>query len=91
MFYLTTHSAHFIYGYMASDIWLRTNLIVRKETRCRHIGYSFRLEARVLLYAPSHHRQDGTAFVTPVMEHWLEREIAQWLREESPITTVEDV
>ena len=22
--YLTTHSTHFIYGYMASDIWLRT-------------------------------------------------------------------
>ena len=39
MFYLTTHSTHFIYGYMASDIWLRTILIVRKETRCRHIGY----------------------------------------------------
>ena len=34
MFYLTTHSTHFIYGYMASDIWLRTILIVRKETRC---------------------------------------------------------
>ena len=59
MFYLTTHSTHFIYGYMASDIWLRTILIVRKETRCRHIGYSFRLTARVLLYAPSH-RQDNT-------------------------------
>ena len=60
MFYLTTHSTHFIYGYMASDIlWLRTILIVRKETRCRHIGYSFRLTARVLLYAPSH-RQDST-------------------------------
>ena len=57
MFYLTTHSTHFIYGYMASDIWLRTILIVRKETRCRHIGYSYRLAARVLLYAPSH-RQD---------------------------------
>ena len=28
-FYLTTHSTHFIYGYMASDIWLRTILIVR--------------------------------------------------------------
>ena len=78
MFYLTTHSTHFIYGYMASDIWLRTILIVRKETRCRHIGYSFRLAARVLLYAPSH-RQDNTAFVTPVVEHWLEREIAQWV------------
>ena len=30
MFYLTTHSTHFIYGYMASDIWLRTILIERK-------------------------------------------------------------
>ena len=59
MFYLTTHSTHFIYGYMASDIWLRTILIVRKETRCRHIGYFYRLTARVLLYAPFH-RQDNT-------------------------------
>ena len=59
MFYLTTHSTHFIYGYMASDKWLRTILIAREETRCRHIGYSFRLAARVILYAPSH-RQDST-------------------------------
>ena len=59
MFYLTTHSTHFIYGYMASDIWLRTILIVRKETRCRHMGYTFRLAARVVLYASSH-RQDNT-------------------------------
>ena len=58
-FYLTTHSTHFIYGYLASGIWLRTILIARKETRCRHMGYSFRLAARVLLYAPSH-RQDST-------------------------------
>ena len=59
MFYLMMHSTHFIYGYMASDIWLRTILIVRKETRCCHIGYSYRLIARVLLYSPSH-RQDNT-------------------------------
>ena len=64
MFYLTMHSTHFIYGYMASDIWLRTILIVRKETRCRHIGYSYQLTARVLLYAPW---------------HWLEWEMAQWV------------
>ena len=32
---------------------------MRKETRCCHIGYSFRLATRVLLYAPSH-RQDNT-------------------------------
>ena len=76
MFYLTTHSTHFIYGYMASDIWLRTILIVRKETRCLHIGYSYRLTARVLLYAPSH-RQDNTyhGLCLPVVEHWLEREL----------------
>ena len=59
VFYLTTHLTHFIYGYMTSDIWLRTILIVREETRCRHICYSFRLAARVLLYASSH-RQDNT-------------------------------
>ena len=44
---------------MASDIWLMTILIVRKETHCRHIGYSYRLTAKVLLYAPFH-RQDNT-------------------------------
>ena len=59
MFYFTTHSTHFIYGYMASHIWLRTILIVRKETCCRHMVFSFQLTARVLLYAPSH-RQDNT-------------------------------
>ena len=32
---------------------------MREETRCRHMGYSFQLTARVLLYAPSH-RQDST-------------------------------
>ena len=32
---------------------------VREETRCRHMGYSFQLTARVLLYAPTH-RQDRT-------------------------------
>ena len=80
MFYLTTHSTHFIYGYMASDIWLRTILIVRKETRCRHMGYSFRLTA---IFFYMHHPTDRIthtrAFVTPVVEHWLEREIAQWV------------
>ena len=54
MCYLTTHSTHFIYGYMASDIWERTIQITREETRCRHMGYSFQLTAIVLLYAPSH-------------------------------------
>ena len=36
-----------------------------------------------------HHTTDGishtTAFVTPVVEHWLEREIAQWVHHEGSI------
>ena len=54
MFYFTTHSTHFIYGHMAS----LTIQLVREETRCRHMGYSFRLAARVILYASSH-KQDN--------------------------------
>ena len=94
LFYLTTHSTHFIYGYMASDIWLRTIQIAREETCCRHIGYSFRLTARVLLYAPSH-RQDNTypglcytsrgalagtrnSSMGPLHEGSIRRPIAQW-------------
>ena len=76
MFYLTTHSTHFIYGYMASGIWLRTILIVRKETSCRHIGYSYRL---FYMHHPTDRITHTMAFVTPVVEHWLEREIAQWV------------
>ena len=53
VFYLTMHSTHYIYGYMASGISKRTTQIAREETRCRHTGYSFRLAARVLLNAPS--------------------------------------
>ena len=43
------------------------------------MGYSFRLAARVLLYVPSH-RQDSSyhGLCYTVVEHWLEREIAQW-------------
>ena len=47
------------------------------------MDYSFQLAARVVLYAPSH-RQD-MAFVTPVVKHWLEREIDQWVHHEGSI------
>ena len=30
-----------------------------------------------------------TAFVTPVEEHWLEREIAQWVSNMSELSTTE--
>ena len=44
--------------------------IAREETRYRHMGYSFHLAARTGRITHT------TAFVTPVVEHWLERQIA---------------
>ena len=65
MFYLTTHSTLRLYG-------------VRQMKPAAATCYSYRLAARVLLYAPSH-RQENTIFVRPVMDHWLERVIAHWV------------
>ena len=59
VFYYVTHSTHFIYGYMASDIWYKTIQIAREETRCPHYtGFSFRLAAMVLIYI-YHHTSRG--------------------------------
>ena len=114
MLFLKTHSTHFIYGYMASDIWLRTILIVRKEEREREMLF-LKTHSTHFIYgymASDHAVKDHSdsekgnplpphrllfpinskgsficiipdriahtmAFVTPVVEHWLEREIAQ--------------
>ena len=63
-----------------------TTQIAREETRCHNMGYSFRLAAKVLLYASSH-RQDNTyhGLFSPVVEHWLERETALWVHHEGSI------
>ena len=55
MFYLTTHSTHFIYGYMASDIWLRTIQIVSKRERERNVLFNDALNTFYLrLYGVRH-------------------------------------
>ena len=47
-------------GYMESDIiMVKDRSGSERKNPLRHIGYSFRLAARVLLYAPSH-TQDST-------------------------------
>ena len=80
MFYLTTHSTHFIYGYMASDIWLRTILIGRKKpASATYTTLSDQQQGFFYMHHPSDRIAHTTAFVTPVVEHWLEREIAQWV------------
>ena len=43
-----------------------------------NMGYSFRLAARVFyMHHPTDRITHTTAFVTPVVEHWLEREITK--------------
>ena len=51
MFYLTTHSQ----VNTASDIWQRTTQIARAKTRYRHMGYSFRVAARLILQDNTYH------------------------------------
>ena len=52
-----------------------------KETRCHHMGYSFQLTSKgsFICTIPQTGITHTTAFVTPVVVHWLEREIAQWV------------
>ena len=80
MFYLMMHSTHFIYGYMASDIWLSLKDHSDSE-KGNPLPPHRELFQQGFFYM--HHPTDRiahtTAFVTPVMEHWLEREIAQWV------------
>ena len=71
MFYLTTHSTHFIYGYMASDIRV-------KDHTDRERGNCFRLTARVLLYASP--QQTGLHIRRPLLYQswstgWNEKEL----------------
>ena len=53
-FYLMMHSTHFYVRLFGVWYVVKDHSEVRKETHCHHMGYSFRLAARNLLYAPSH-------------------------------------
>ena len=77
MFYLTTHSTHLylrLYG-----VRHRVNNHSDRERGNplpQHM-LLFPISRIVLLYAPFH-RQNNT-FVTPVVGHWLEREIVVYM------------
>ena len=61
-----------------NTFYLRLYSVRQLNSERGNMGYSIRLAARVLLYAPSTDRiAHITAFAIPVVEHWLEREIAQ--------------
>ena len=78
MFYLTTHSTHFIYGYMASDHSDSEKgnplsphmLLLSNNSKGSFISY---------MHHPTDRITHTTAFVTQVVEHWLKRQIARWI------------
>ena len=90
MFYLTMHLTYFIYGYMTLAIIIMVKEFSERLEICfRHyMGYTFRLAAEdgLNIYVPSH-KQDSTyhGVDVPVVEHWLEREIAEWVHHEGSI------
>ena len=117
------HSTHFIYGYMASDIYGKGPFWQREEGKKEMFLFNDALNKLYLrLYGVSHivkyhsdsekenplpplhgllfpitskgsffipHPTDRivytTASVTPVVKHWLVREIAQWVLHEGSI------
>ena len=87
MFYLKTHSTHFIYGYMASDMIMNHSDIERGNLLLPIHGLFFPISSKGFFNI--HHSTDrivySTAIVTPYMEHWLEREIAHWVHHEGSI------
>ena len=80
MFYLTTHSTHFILllygiGYIVKDHSdnERGNLLLPH-------GLLFPISSKDSFICTIPDRiAHTTAFVTPVVEHWLKQEIAQWV------------
>ena len=83
MFYLTMHSTHFIYGYMASDIchdMVKDQSDSERGNPLPPHGLLFPINSNGSFICTIPDRiAHTTAFVTPVVEHWLEREIAQWV------------
>ena len=75
MFYLTTLSTHFIYGYMASD---HSDSEKENPLPPHRLIFSINSKGSFICTIPDRIAH-STAFVIPVVEHWLEREIAQWV------------
>ena len=78
MFSLTTHSTHFIYGYMASDM-VKDHSDSEKGNPLPPHRLLFPINSKGSFICTTDRIAHTTAFITPVVEQWLKREIAQWV------------
>ena len=76
MFYLTTHSTHFILLLKGVEHMLKDHSDSERGNPLPPHGLLFPINSKGSFTDRITHT---TAFVTPVVEHWLEREIAQWV------------
>ena len=81
MFYLTTHSAHFYLWLF--DIWhmFKDHIYNERGNPLPQLhGPVFPISNKgsYIYIIPHRGQYISMAFVTPVVEHWLERERAQW-------------
>ena len=80
MFYLMTHSTHFILR-LYGIIMVKDHSDSEKGNPLLPHRLLFPINSKGSFICTIPDRiAHTTAFVTPVMEHWLEREIAQWVR-----------
>ena len=71
---------HLIYRYMASDIiMVKDHSDSERGNPLPPHGLLFPINSKGYMHYPTDRIAHTTAFVTPVVEHWLEREIAQWV------------
>ena len=86
MCYLTTHSTHFYLRLYGGHIVKNHSESERGNPLPPH-GLLFPISSKGSFYM--HHPTDRiahtTAFVTPIVDHWLEREIGQWSTEPHPV------
>ena len=87
MFYLTTHSTHMYLRIYSVGHMVKDHSDSERGNRQPPLhGRLFLTSSKGTLYIPSHKRIPYTsAFVTPVVEYWLEREIAQLVHHEGSI------
>ena len=86
MFYLTTHSTHFIYGYMVRHMVEDHSDSERGNPLPPHdILFPIKQQGFFYTHHPTERITHTMTFVTPVVKDWLEREIAQWVHQEGSI------
>ena len=77
MFYLTTHSTHFIYGYGKEHMVKNHSDRERGNPLPTHrLLFPISRQGFFYMHHPSYRITHTTTFVTPVVGHWLGREIA---------------